>query len=195
MSKKMRVLSLVGLLMLSLVMSAAAMAAPKTLKVTAEAWYFNKYEMEEAARRFQEDHPDVDFEWSKAGDFEVAPLMLAWSRDRYIADLVIVASPSEAVAFQARDLLLSFDDVLVGEYAKENWLKGFLDQCTIGGQVYALPSDAEVMTLIGRRDFAEEAGLTDDEGNIIMPKDFDELYSFLEQLTIKDSSGKTTRYA
>ncbi|HHT89740.1 MAG: extracellular solute-binding protein [Bacillota bacterium] len=194
MSKKMRVLSLVGLLMLSLVMSAAAMAAPKTLKVTAEAWYFNKYEMEEAARRFQEDHPDVDFEWSKAGDFEVAPLMLAWSRDRYIADLVIVASPSEAVAFQARDLLLSFDDVLVGEYAKENWLKGFLDQCTIGGQVYALPSDAEVMTLIGRRDFAEEAGLTDDEGNIIMPKDFDELYSFLEQLTIKDSSGKTTRY-
>ena len=194
MSKKARVMFAVGLLLAMLTVNAVALAASQTLRVTAEAWYYNKYEIEEAARRFQEDHPGVTFEWSKAGDFEVAPLMLAWSRDRYVADIAIVASPSEAVAFQARGLLHSFDDVLVGEYAKENWLEGFLDQCTIDGKVYAIPSDAEVMTLIGRADFAAEAGLTDANGNIITPKDFDELYTYLQKLTVKDSSGKTTRY-
>lgn len=194
MSRKARVMFAVGLLLAMLVSAGVAMAASQTLKVTAEAWYYNKYEIEEAALRFQEDHPGVTFEWSKAGDFEVAPLMLAWSRDRYVADIAIVASPSEAVAFQARGLLHSFDDVLVGEYAKENWLEGFLDQCTIDGKVYAIPSDAEVMTLIGRADYAAEAGLTDANGNIITPKDFDELYTYLQKLTAKDGSGKTTRY-
>lgn len=194
MSKKARVLFVVGLLLAMFTVNVAALAAPQNLKVTAEAWYYNKYEMEEAARRFQEDHPGVTFEWSKAGDFEVAPLMLAWSRDRYVADIAIVASPSEAVAFQARGLLHSFDDVLVGEYAKENWLEGFLEQCTIDGKVYAIPSDAEVMTLIGRADFAAEAGLTDANGNIVTPKDFDEFYTYLQKLTVKDSNGKTTRY-
>lgn len=194
MSKKARVMFAVGLLLAMLTVNAVALASSQTLRVTAEAWYYNKYEIEEAARRFQEDHPGVTFEWSKAGDFEVAPLMLAWSRDRYVADIAIVASPSEAVAFQARGLLHSFDDVLVGEYAKENWLEGFLDQCTIDGKVYAIPSDAEVMTLIGRADFAAEAGLTDANGNIITPKDFDEFYTYLQKLTVKDSSGKTTRY-
>ena len=194
MSKKVLMFSMVGLLLIILAVNVVCVAAPETLKVTAEAWYFNKYPMEEAAQRFQKDHPGVTFEWTKAGDFEVAPLMLAWSRNRYIADVAIVASPSEAVAFQAKGLLHSFDDVLVGKYAKENWLQGFLEQCTIDGKVYAIPSDAEVMTLIGRRDFAKEAGLTDAKGNIIPPKDFNELYTYLKKLTVKDSSGKTTRY-
>lgn len=194
MSKKVRMLLMIGMLLTMMAVNTVALGASKTLKVTAEAWYFNKYQMEEAARRFQQDHPGVTFEWSKAGDFEVAPLMLAWSRNRYITDLAIVASPSEAVAFQAKGLLLSFDDVLVGKYAKENWLQGFLDQCTIDGKVYALPSDAEVITLIGRRDFAKEAGLTDANGNIITPKDLNEFYTYLQKLTVKDSSGKTVRY-
>lgn len=194
MLKKHRTIIMAVLLLVMLGLNITSLAKSKNLKVTAEAWYFNKYQLEEAAKRFQVDHPGVDFEWSKAGDFEVAPLMLAWSRNRYIADVAIVASPSEAVAFQARDLLLSFDDVLVGKYAKENWLQGFLDQCTIDGKVYAIPSDAEVMTLIGRKDFAKEAGLTDANGNIIPAKDLNELYSYLQKLTIKDSSGKTTRY-
>ena len=193
MSKRKGIVLSVSLLMIFLTFG-LSIASAQTLKVTAEAWYYNKYELEEAARRFQADHPGVEFEWSKAGDFEVAPLMLAWSRDRYIADIAIVASPSEAVAFQAKDLILSFDDVLVGEYAKDKWLGGFLDQCTIGGKVYAIPSDAEVMTLIGRADFAKEAGLTDADGNIIVAKDFDELYEHLKKLTVKDDSGRTTRY-
>jgi multiple sugar transport system substrate-binding protein len=196
MSKKVSVLLLTGLILLVVgsCMFASAAGSPKTLKVTAEAWYFNKYPMEEAAQRFKVDHPGVNFEWSKAGDFEVAPLMLAWSRNRYIADLAIVASPSEVVAFQAKGLIVSFDDVLTGPYAKNKWLKGFLNQCTIKGKVYALPTDAEVMTLIGRRDYAKEAGLTDANKNIIPPKNLNELYSYLQKLTIKDSSGKTTRY-
>lgn len=194
MSKKIGLMLIAGLLLATLIVNVSSFADSKTLKVTAEAWYYNKYPMEEAAKRFQADHPGVTFEWSKAGDFEVAPLMLAWSRNRYIADVAVVASPSEAVAFQAKDLILSFDDVLVGEYAKDKWLKGFLDQCTIKGKVYAIPTDAEVMTLIGRKDFAKEAGLTDANGNIITAKNLDELYSQIKKLTVKDSSGKTTRY-
>ena len=194
MSRKISVFLIIGLLLVMLGVNMTSFAKTETLKVTAEAWYFNKYPMEEAAQRFQADHPGVTFEWSKAGDFEVAPLMLAWSRNRYIADVAIVASPSEAVAFQAKGLLLSFDDVLVGKYAKDKWLQGFLDQCTIDGKVYAIPSDAEVMTLIGRKDFAKEAGLTDANGNIIPAKDLNELYSYLQKLTVKDSTGKTTRY-
>ncbi len=194
MSRKISVFLIIGLLLVMLGVNMTSFAKTETLKVTAEAWYFNKYPMEEGAQRFQADHPGVTFEWSKAGDFEVAPLMLAWSRNRYIADVAIVASPSEAVAFQAKGLLLSFDDVLVGKYAKDKWLQGFLDQCTIDGKVYAIPSDAEVMTLIGRKDFAKEAGLTDANGNIIPAKDLNELYSYLQKLTVKDSTGKTTRY-
>ena len=192
MSRRARVV--VALSVLLMMLSSLSAVSAQTLKVTAEAWYYNKYKLEEAAARFQEDHPGVEFEWSKAGDFEVAPLMLAWSRDRYVADIAIVASPSEAVAFQARGLLHDFEDVLVGKYAKENWLEGFLEQCTMDGKVYAIPTDAEVMTLVGRRDFAAEAGLTDADGYIIPPKDFDELYEYLQKLTVKDETGRTVHY-
>lgn len=51
-----------------------------------------------------------------------------------------------------------------------------------------------MITLIGRRDFAKEAGLTDANGNIITPKDLNEFYTYLQKLTVKDSSGKTVRY-
>lgn len=194
MSKKIVIGVVIVALLLVVGLNLKNITGSKDLKVTAEAWYYNKYPMEEAAERFTEDHPGTKFEWSKAGDFEVAPLMLAWSSDRYTADVAIVASPSEAVAFQAKDLLLSFDDVLVGEYAKDKWLQGFLDQCTIGGKVYAIPTDAEIMTLIGRRDFAQEAGLADANGDFVPAQSLDELYDYLRKLTVKDSSGKTTRY-
>ena len=101
------VIGLVGLCMNSI-------AAERELKIIAEAWYFDKYPLEEATENFIKDHPDVTFEWSKTGDFEVAPLMLAWSRDNYIADIAIVATPAEAVAFQAKGLLVDFEDVLNG---------------------------------------------------------------------------------
>ena len=102
MSKKVSMLLIVGLLLVMLSVSTASFAGSRTLKVTAEAWYFNKYAMEEAAKRFQVDHPEVTFEWSKAGDFEVAPLMLAWSRDRYIADIAIVATPRKQLRFRLK---------------------------------------------------------------------------------------------
>lgn len=194
MSKRIKVFLLLGLVFLLSINILALADNSKTLKVTAEAWYYNKYPMEEAAKQFQKNHPNTTFEWSKAGDFDVAPLMLAWTRNRYITDLAIVASPSEAVAFQAKDLIVSFDDVLKGQYAKNKWLKGFLDQCTIKGKVYTIPTDAEVMTLIGRKDFAKEAGLTDANGNIVPAKNLNQLYTYLKKLTIKDSSGKTKRY-
>ncbi|MDD3655520.1 MAG: extracellular solute-binding protein [Atribacterota bacterium] len=166
----------------------------KELKIIAEAWYFDKYPLDEAAENFIKDYPDVTFEWSKTGDFEVAPLMLAWSRNNYVADIAIVATPAEAVAFQAKGLLVDFEDVLKGEYAKEKWLEGFLSDCTIDGKVYAIPTDGEIMTLIARKDFADEAGLTDANGNIIPPRTLDDFYNYLKKLTIKDASGKTIRY-
>ena len=189
--KFMIILLVIGLLGISMT---ALAVEKKELKITAEAWYFNKYPLEKAAELFIKDHPEVTFTWSKAGDFEVAPLMLAWSRDNYIADIAIVATPSEAVSFQAKGLLVDFEDVLKGEYAKDKWLKGFLDECTIDGKVYAIPTDAEIMTLVARKDYATEAGLTDENGNIIPPRTLNDFYNYLKKLTIKDESGKTVRY-
>ena len=185
------VLLIVGLLGISVVTGAAE---NKELKIIAEAWYYNKYPLEKAAELFVKDHPEVTFTWLKAGDFEIAPLMLAWSRGNYIADIAIVGTPSEAVSFQAKGLLVDFEDVLKGEYAKDKWLKAFLDECTIDGKVYAIPTDAEVMTLIARKDYAAEAGLADENGNIIPPRTLNDFYSYLEKLTIKDELGKTVRY-
>lgn len=185
------ILLVIGLLGISMT---ALAVEKKVLKITAEGWYFNKYPLEKVAELFIEDHPEVTFEWTKAGDFEVAPLMLAWSRDNYIADIAIVASPSEVVAFQAKGLVVDFEDVLKGEYAKDKWLPGFLDECTINGKVYAIPTDAEIMTLIARKDYAAEVGLTDENGNIIPPRTLDDLYNYLKKLTIKDESEKTIRY-
>lgn len=185
------ILLVIGLLGISMT---ALAVEKKVLKVTAEGWYFNKYPLEKVAELFIKDHPEVTFEWTKAGDFEVAPLMLAWSRNNYIADIAIVASPSEAVAFQAKGLIVDFEDVLKGEYAKDKWLPSFLNECTIDGKVYAIPTDAEIMTLVARKDYAAEAGLTDENGNIIPPKTLDDLYTYLEKLTIKDKSGNTIRY-
>jgi ABC-type glycerol-3-phosphate transport system substrate-binding protein len=184
------ILTLIGLFGISM----TGWAAEKELKIIAEAWYFDKYPLEEATENFIEDHPEVTIEWSKTGDFEVAPLMLAWSRDNYVADIAIVATPAEAVSFQAKGLLVDFEDVLKGEYAKDQWLEGFLSDCTIDDKVYAIPTDGEIMTLIVRKDYATEAGLTDESGNIIPPKTLDDFYNYLQKLTIKDESGATVRY-
>ena len=53
-----------------------AIAKERTLRISAEAWYFKKYKLYDAAEKFQKDHPDVKIEYTKIGDFETAPLML-----------------------------------------------------------------------------------------------------------------------
>lgn len=171
-----------------------AIAKERTLRISAEAWYFKKYKLYDAAEKFQKDHPDVKVEYTKIGDFETAPLMLMWSRGRTNADLAIVAAPPDAAPFVAKDLVIDFEDLFTGDFSKDKWLGAFLDECVIKGKIYVLPTDSEVMSLTVRKDLLAELGLVDKKGNIIPAKSLAELYDYARKLTTKDAAGKTTRY-
>lgn len=186
----------IGMLLLFLIClpSLPAKAEKRNLRISAGAWMFQKYPLDEAEKNFIKHHPDVEITWTKTEMNEVTPYMLQWSRGKTTADILMNAEISDLAPLVAKDLVIDFEDIFTGEFAKDKWMAGFLNACTINGKVYALPFDSAVFTLIVRKDWLEEAGLVDSSGKIAAPKDLDELYDYVRKLTEKDSEGKTTRF-
>jgi len=175
-------------------LSLPATAEKKNLRIAAGAWMFQKYQLAEAEEDFAKKHPEVKITWTKTEMNEVTPYMLQWSRGKTTADILMNAEISDLAPLVAKNLVVDFEDIFTGKFAKKYWMTGFLDGCTIKGKVYALPFDSAVFTLIVRKDRLEEAGLTDSSGKITAPRNLDELYEYARKLTIKNSKGKTTQF-
>ncbi|WP_010281004.1 ABC transporter substrate-binding protein [Bacillus timonensis] len=164
----------------------------KTLRVSAQSWIIDKWPLEEAAKQFMEDHPGskvvvVPAVNKGTGD----SYLLQWSRGNSDVDLALGGSPADIAIYVAKDLLVEFDDNFFEDYSRDKFVKPFLDLGLYNDKQFSIPLLGEVIALNVRKDLMKEAGLTDNEGNPIPPKSWDELYDYAKKLTKKES-GSTT---
>lgn len=162
------------------------------LTVSVEAWMVEKYNMPELERRFEEAHPDVDvtvitheglganylnifLEWAQTGDS---------TADLYFGGLVSQISPA-----MIDDQLIPWDEVMVGDFAPENWIEGFLAPAYVEGEEGShyptLPGLGETMNFQYNVGYFETAGL---EG---VPTSYDELYDYACKLAQTEANGTT----
>ena len=115
------------LLLVSVLATLVFTAFPKeTLRISAPPWIFKKFPLEEVAARFEEDHPNVNVELTRASEWSAPTYIAAWKSGNTPFDLFIGGSGSMLAPVITGDWLEPLDDLLRGCMAPENFVGGFL---------------------------------------------------------------------
>mgnify|MGYP001251498252 CR=1 FL=1 len=77
----------------------------------------------------------------------------------------------------------------VSDELKSDYLENIRNSVTFDNQMYALPLDTHPIILYYNKSVLKEAGLVDENGEITLPKTFEEFYDFCKQI-----KGKTGKY-
>jgi len=101
-------------------------------------------------------------------------------------DLAIIHR-SSLVDYVERGTLLPIDKY-VSNSLKVDYFDNILQAATFNSQLYALPLDTHPLVLYYNKSVLREAGLVDSNGQILLPKTFEEFYNFCKQ--IKQNTGK-----
>jgi len=162
-------------------------AQSETLRIEADSWILQKFPVEEAAERFEEDHPEVNVRVSpKNYRNYVQTYLMVWKADKTTVDLAIGGMPNELSDLVAPDLLADLSGILEGKYAEDEFIPGFLYSARFAdkeGEPYfpVLPFMGEVMALNVNKNMYEEAGLLED-GQPKAAEDWDEFEEHLMAL-------------
>lgn len=162
-----------------------------TLCIFAPTWIYEKFKLGEAVDHFMEENPGihVTIEQNNNQDSSYYPLMNKSLLNKY--DIVIGGSREHIVLLAASGAIVNFDNGFFDEnLRKEDFFPSFLELGNINGNQYMIPLMGEVISLIIREDLFAEAGLVDQEGRPIPPRDWEELYSYAGKLTGQNENGE-----
>jgi multiple sugar transport system substrate-binding protein len=175
--------------------STAAAQEPKTLKIAPDAWMVEKLQLNTAVAKFKAKHPDINVVLQPYPDKTVlANFALQWSQNKSDADIVMVDGSQEAVQYMAKDLLVDFNktNFFTGATAKDKFVGTSLKFGDLNGFQFAIPISLETYAINVNKKMFQDAGLTDAQGNVIQPKNWQEVYDDAKKLTKKDG-GKVTQ--
>lgn len=168
---------------------------PKTLTIAAEAWMVEKLYVQQAVDKFKAAHSDIDVKLVPYADPTVlSNFALQWGQNKSDADVVIIDGTSNAVQFLSRDLIVDFNQTnfFQGKTAKENFVGDSLSFGALGDVQFAIPTALEAYAINANKKMFAEAGLTDANGDIIPPKDWNEIYEYAKKMT-KVENGKVVQ--
>lgn len=166
--------------------SAVATPEKQVLRITGLSWQIQKIFVEEAAKAFMEDHPNVTIEIETyAEPSVVSNYAIDWSRGKTPVDIAIVSGAQFAAQFVPRDLIYDFDGELnffTGDYNKSAFVGVALDNGRIVDRLYVLPLIVETYAVSVNKQMFKEAGLVDNNDNVMVPKTWEEFYQFAKKL-------------
>ena len=173
--------------------AAAEDGEPKVLRITGQSWQNTKIFIEDAAKRFMEDHPDVTVEVKTyAEPSVVSNYAIDWSRGKTPVDIAITSGAQFSSQFVAKDLIYDFENELnffEGDFTKDEFVGVGLENGKVQGNQYVIPLIIEAYGLVVNKSMFEEAGLVDDEGNPLAPETWEEFYEFAKKLH-KEENGQ-----
>lgn len=167
--------------------------AQQKLRISAEAWIGEKFQLKTLADRFMKDHPEVMVEIQKTLPEQSQIYMLQWMRGKTDVDCALGMHPASAAAYHTRGLIQDLSYALTGEFRKEEWVKAFLDTAAVAGKYYCLPFMGASYGMVVRRDLLEQAGLADSKGKVIPVENWKDVYEYAQKLTVRKGE-KTVRY-
>ncbi len=160
------------------------------LRITVQAWMMGKYDFEGMKANFEKNHPGVTVVYNKVDNFDVTTNMLQWSQEKTNCDIAIGGSREHAVQYAAKNYIVPFeDDFFTGDISKDKFFPAFLELGNVEGTQYMIPFTGEVMFIVANKELMKEAGLTDADGNIVEPKDWNELYEYAKATTKMDNNN------
>lgn len=164
----------------------AASSEPRTLRITALAWFEGKYDFQRIIKEFEEENPGVTVEFNKVDATDYTSNMLQWSQGKTNCDIYIGGSRAENLPYVGKDYLVEFDETnfFTDGMSRDDFFPAFLECGNIDGAQYVIPLCCEVMSLVVNVPMFKEAGLVDEAGKPIPPKTWEELYEYAEKLTI-----------
>lgn len=176
----------------------AAAEEPQKITVMGLSWQITKIFVEEAAKKFMEDHPGVEVVIETLPDYASLPTYAVdWSRGETTVDVMIIGDSNNAVQFVARDLLYDFDKDLnffaQDGFRKEDFVGAGIKDGTINEGQFGVPLIVEAYAMNCNNAAMKEVGLWDEATDSpLVPKDWDEVYEFAKKLH-KEENGKVVR--
>jgi len=165
----------------------------RVLRVAGESWQVSKIFLEEAAKIYEEAHPDVDVEIITYADTSVlSTYSLDWAQGKTDVDLVFTDGIGFAKQFAAKDLIYDYEKDLdfFADYDVNKMKPGVVEFGKIDGNMIYMPIIYEVYGVSVNVEMFKEAGLVDAEGNPLPINTWEDFYEFAKKLTIdKDGDG------
>jgi len=173
--------------------AAPAVAEKQVLRITGLSWQIQKIYIQEAAKAFMADHPNVTIEISTyAEPSVVSNYAIDWARGKTPVDIAIVSGAQLAAQFVPKDLIYDFDKDLKffsGNFSKEAFVGAGLENGQVAGKQVVLPLIIETYAVVINKPMFKEAGLVDAAGNPLVPKTWEEFYQFAKKLhKVKDGA-------
>lgn len=161
------------------------------LRVTLQAWMMGKYDFEGAKSSFEKNHPGVTVTYNQVDNVDVTTSMLEWSQGKTSCDIAIGGDRSQTVPYAANDYIVEFtdDNFFNGDFTKDKFYDTFLENGNIDGKQFMIPLVGEVVGIVCNVPMMKEAGLVDDQGEIIPAKTWNELYDYAKKLTKDGQTG------
>ena len=185
----------VMLLVLLLATSVVALAQePPVVRVTAQSWQVSRIFIEEAAAAFMKNHPGVTVSIEMYAEPSViSNYAINWMRGDTPVDIAVVSGAQFASQFIGRDLIHDFtqlgffDDP---DFDRDVFVEVALQNGMIRGDQFVIPLINEVFAVNVNVEMFREAGLGDENGNPLIPKDWHEFYEFAKKMHKVDANGK-----
>jgi ABC-type glycerol-3-phosphate transport system substrate-binding protein len=175
-------------------MAAAGMEEPKLLRIRSVDWLTQKAFIAEAADKFMSEHPGMKVTFESFEGVDVNKYIIQWSGGKSDMDLLVVENPEDTTAFIMKDMLFSFDELGFWEsFAKDKLVEAILNVGTIRDQVYYLPIMGEIYWINTNIKLLKDAGVTDAEGKVPHPRNWDELLAMAAKATTGSQAGMSIR--
>lgn len=162
-----------------------------TIRILTPTWITEKFQLNNAAEQFMKENPGVKVIVENTTNYDSSyyPLINTSFQDKY--DIILGGSRENIVLYAASGTLTNFDTGFFDDdFKRDDFFPSFLELGNINGHQYMIPLMGEVMSLVIRKDLFKEAGLVDNSGAPIPPKDWEQLYSYAQKLTTVNSQGK-----
>jgi ABC-type glycerol-3-phosphate transport system substrate-binding protein len=163
------------------------------LRISILAWMTGKYQLDDAAKHFEADHPGVKVVITKLDTVDTTSNLLQWSQGKTTIDLALGGSRENIVPYAARKLIVPFDTGFFNDKIKKSdFIPSLLELGNIEGTQYMIPMMGEVLFIVVNKTLMKKAGLVDAHGNIKPPATLDELYDYAKKTTIVEN-GKVVQ--
>ena len=176
--------------------SMASSGDSKVIRITGQSWQIQKIFIEDAARRFMEDHPEITVEVKTYAEPSViSNYAIDWSRGNTPVDIAIVSGAQFSSQFVPKDLIYDFGnelDFFIGDYSEDAFVGVGLENGKVQDDQYVIPLIIEAYALVVNTEMFAEAGLVDANGKPLVPKDWNEFYTFAEKLH-KEQGGQVVQ--
>ena len=167
---------------------------PQLLRIRSVDWLTQKAFIGEAADKFMSEHPGMKVTFESFSGVDVNKYIIQWSSGKSDMDLLVVENPEDTTPFIMKDMLFSFDELGLWEsFSKDKLVESILNVGKVREEVFYLPIMGEIYWINTNIKLLKDAGVTDADGKVPHPQNWDEMLEMAAKATVGNRAGMSIR--